>query len=124
MLRSGGVAAGSSIVQFVGIVMGYTPLPKWYALFNLLIVSVFFNACRGIGNYVIIFPICITFIFQTRPSMKPLPQAGGAVASGKPQMAGPFMDWTTGSPSVSTLESLISFLGQTVAHRPQLSHLV
>ncbi len=29
-----------------------------------------------------------------------------------------------GSPRFSTLESLISFLGQTVAHRPQLSHLV
>lgn len=28
-----------------------------------------------------------------------------------------------GSPRFSTLESLISFLGQTVAHRPQLSHL-
>ena len=31
--------------------------------------------------------------------------------------------FTWGSPSVSTLECLISFLGQTVAHRPQLSHL-
>lgn len=41
-------------MQFVGTVKGYTPLPKWYALFNLLIVSVFFNACRGIGNYAII----------------------------------------------------------------------
>ena len=28
-----------------------------------------------------------------------------------------------GSPRFSTLESLMSFLGQTVAHRPQLSHL-
>lgn len=45
---------GSSIVQFVGIIKGYTPLPKWYALFNLLILSMFFNACRGIGNYAII----------------------------------------------------------------------
>ncbi len=46
--------AGSSIVQFVGIIKGYTPLPKWYALFNLLILSVFFNMVRGIGNYAII----------------------------------------------------------------------
>lgn len=46
--------AGSSIVQFVGIVKGYTPLPKWYAIFNLLIVSVFFNIFRRIGNYAII----------------------------------------------------------------------
>lgn len=42
--------AGSSIVQFVGVVKGYTPLPKWYAVFNLLIVSVLFNALRNIGN--------------------------------------------------------------------------
>lgn len=46
--------AGSSIVQFVGIVKGKTPLPKWYAVFNLLIVSVLFNALRNIGNYPII----------------------------------------------------------------------
>lgn len=43
--------AGSSIVQFVGIVKGNTPFPKWYAVFNLLIVSVFFNTIRNIGNY-------------------------------------------------------------------------
>ena len=30
--------AGSSIVQFVAIVQGKTPLPRWYAVFNLLIV--------------------------------------------------------------------------------------
>lgn len=46
--------AGSSIVQFVGIVKGYTPLPKWYALFNLLILSILFNGLRGIGNDAII----------------------------------------------------------------------
>lgn len=46
--------AGSSIVQFVGIIKGNTPLPKWYAVFNLLIVSVLFNALRHIGNYPII----------------------------------------------------------------------
>lgn len=46
--------AGSSIVQFVGIVKGYTPFPKWYAVFNLLIVSVLFNALRNIGNYALI----------------------------------------------------------------------
>ena len=37
--------------------------------------------------------------------------------------SGPLMDLTTGSPRVSTLESLIRCLGQTVAHMPQLSHL-
>lgn len=46
--------AGSSIVQFAAIVRGKTPLPKWYALFNLLIVSVLFNAFRKIGNYAIV----------------------------------------------------------------------
>lgn len=46
--------AGSSIVQFIGIVKGYTPFPKWYALFNLLIVSVLFNALRNIGNYAVV----------------------------------------------------------------------
>lgn len=46
--------AGSSIVQFVGIVKGYTPLPKWYALFNLLILSMLFNGLRRIGNDAII----------------------------------------------------------------------
>ncbi len=46
--------AGSCIVQFVGIIKGYSPLPKWFALFNLLILSVFFNMVRGIGNYAII----------------------------------------------------------------------
>ena len=42
--------AGSSIVQFVGIVKGKTPLPKWYAVFNLLIVSAAFNVFRLAGN--------------------------------------------------------------------------
>lgn len=45
---------GSSVVQFVAIVRGYTPFPKWYALFNLLIVSVFFNAFRRLGNYAVV----------------------------------------------------------------------
>ena len=36
--------------------------------------------------------------------------------------SGLFLGITLGSGRVSTLESLISFLGQTVAHRPQLSH--
>lgn len=45
---------GSSIVQFLAIVRGCTPFPRWYALFNLLIVSVFFNAFRRIGNYAIV----------------------------------------------------------------------
>lgn len=45
---------GSSIVQFVGIIKGYTPLPKWYALFNLLILSICLNAFRGVGNYAIV----------------------------------------------------------------------
>ena len=41
------------------------------------------------------------------------------------QFVGGYVCCTTGfgSPRFSTLESLISFLGQTVAHRPQLSHL-
>ena len=39
-------------------------------------------------------------------------------------ISGPLMDLTTGSPRVSTLESLIRCLGQTVAHMPQLSHLL
>ena len=42
--------AGSSIVQFIGIVKGYTLLPKWYAFFNLLILSMLFNGLRRIGN--------------------------------------------------------------------------
>lgn len=46
--------AGSSIVQFVGIVKGYTPLPKWYAVFNLLIVSAAFNVFRLAGNYALV----------------------------------------------------------------------
>ncbi len=46
--------AGSSIVQFVGIVKGYTPLPKWYAVFNLLILSLLFNTLRNAGNYSIV----------------------------------------------------------------------
>lgn len=46
--------AGSSIVQFVAIIRGYTPLPKWYALFNLLIVSMFFNMFRKLGNYALV----------------------------------------------------------------------
>ena len=46
--------AGSSIVQFVGIVKGYTPLPKWYAVFNLLILSLLFNTLRNVGNYSIV----------------------------------------------------------------------
>lgn len=45
---------GSSLVQFFVIIKGYTPFPRWYALFNLLIVSVFFNAFRRIGNYAIV----------------------------------------------------------------------
>lgn len=40
------------------------------------------------------------------------------------QILGPFNGSTTGSFRVSTLESLIRCLGQTVAHRPQLSHLL
>ena len=43
---------------------------------------------------------------------------------GDHQMAGPLIGSTLGSPRLSTLESLMSFLGHTVAHRPQLSHLV
>lgn len=46
--------AGSSIVQFVGIVKGHTPLPKWYAVFNLLIVSAAFNVFRLAGNYALV----------------------------------------------------------------------
>ena len=46
--------AGSSIVQFVGIVKGKTPLPKWYAVFNLLIVSAAFNVFRLAGNYALV----------------------------------------------------------------------
>lgn len=46
--------AGSSIVQFVGIVKGDTPLPKWYAVFNLLIVSAAFNVFRMAGNYALV----------------------------------------------------------------------
>lgn len=45
---------GSSIIQFLAIVKGCTPFPRWYALFNLLIMSVFFNAFRRIGNYAIV----------------------------------------------------------------------
>lgn len=37
-------------MQFVGIVKGKTPLPKWYAVFNLLIVSAAFNVFRLAGN--------------------------------------------------------------------------
>lgn len=46
--------AGSSIVQFVGIVKGHTPLPKWYAVFNLLIVSAAFNVFRLAGNHALV----------------------------------------------------------------------
>lgn len=42
--------AGSSIVQFIAIIKGLTPLPKWYAVFNLLIVSAAFNVFRLAGN--------------------------------------------------------------------------
>lgn len=43
--------AGGSIVQFAGIVKGYTPLPKWYTVFNPLIMLAAFNVFRMAGNY-------------------------------------------------------------------------
>ena len=45
---------GSNLVQFIGIVKGYTPLPKGYAFFNLLILSLLFNGFRWMGNNAII----------------------------------------------------------------------
>lgn len=45
---------GSSAVQFFAVIRGDTPFPKWYALFNLLILSVLFNAVRSIGSNAVI----------------------------------------------------------------------
>lgn len=45
---------GSSAVQFLAVIRGDTPFPRWYALFNLLLLSVCVNALRRIGNYAVI----------------------------------------------------------------------
>ena len=45
---------GSSIVQFIAIAKGATPLPRWYCVFNLVIFMGVFNSIRRVGNYAIV----------------------------------------------------------------------
>lgn len=41
---------GASAVQFIAFYKGATPFPKWYCVFNLLILKAVFNAVRQLGN--------------------------------------------------------------------------
>lgn len=41
---------GSSIVQFIAVLKKKTPLPRWYAVFNLITGWVLFNAVRKLGS--------------------------------------------------------------------------
>lgn len=45
---------GSSLIQFAAFAKGITPFPRWYAGFNLLILSAVFNMLRRVGNYAVI----------------------------------------------------------------------
>ena len=45
---------GASLVQFIAFLKGYTPFPKWYCLFNLLIAKGVFNSVRRLGNTALI----------------------------------------------------------------------
>lgn len=45
---------GASIVQFIAFIKGYTPFPKWYCVFNLLIGKAVFNSVRQFGNTALI----------------------------------------------------------------------
>ena len=45
---------GASIVQFIAFVRGWTPFPKWYCAFNLLVGKALFNGVRRLGNTALI----------------------------------------------------------------------
>ena len=45
---------GASVVQFVAFLIGRTPFPKWYCVFNLLIGKAVFNSARQLGNTALI----------------------------------------------------------------------
>ena len=45
---------GANIVMFLAFACGKTPFPKWYCLFNPILMKVLFNCFRFIGNYAII----------------------------------------------------------------------
>lgn len=42
----------------LGLSKDIRPVSQWYAVFNLLIVSVLFNVLRNIGSYPVINGIC------------------------------------------------------------------
>jgi len=44
----------ASTVQFIAFIMGRTPFPKWYCVFNLLIGKAVFNSVRQFGNTALI----------------------------------------------------------------------
>ena len=45
---------GANVVQFIAFIKGYTPFPKWYCVFNLLIGKAVFNSVRQLGNTALI----------------------------------------------------------------------
>ncbi len=46
--------AGANVVQFIAFARCYTPFPKWYCVFNLMIGKIFFNGMRRLGNTALI----------------------------------------------------------------------
>lgn len=41
---------GACAVQFIAFAKGYTPFPKWFCVFNLLVGKAVFNSVRQLGN--------------------------------------------------------------------------
>ena len=43
-----------SVIQFIAFIRGFTPFPRWYCVFNLVIAKIVFNGIRQLGNTALI----------------------------------------------------------------------